>query len=139
MTSRIAPTVSPDTQFFWDALREHRLLVQRCSDCGVLRHPPRPMCPGCNSLAWDAVESSGRGTVHSFVVPRHPPLPGFDDGYIVALVDLEEGTRIVSNLCEVAPDQAFVDMPVEVVFETFDDGLVLPLFRPRAEAEEGSS
>ena len=101
---RLAPSMTPDTQFFWDGAKEHRLLIQRCAGCGTLRHPPRPMCPSCHSLEWDAVEASGRGTVFSFVMPRHPPLPWFDDGYIVALVELEEGTRLVTNLVGVAAD-----------------------------------
>jgi hypothetical protein len=131
MSTRLAPTTTPDTQFFWDAVRDHRLLIQRCAACQALRHPPRPMCPRCNALAWDTIEASGRGTVYSVVVPRHPPFPWFEDPYVVALIALEEGTRIVSNLCDVAPEQATIGMPVEVFFTTFDDGLVLPQFRPR--------
>ena len=130
MASRLAPTVTPDTAFFWDGLKEHRLLIQRCAACGVLRHPPRPMCPRCNSIDWDTVEASGRGELFSFVQPQHPPLPWFEPGYVVALVELEEGTRLVSNLVEVDPADAAIGMAVEVVFEAFDDGLVLPLFRP---------
>jgi uncharacterized OB-fold protein len=122
--------MSPDTRFFWDGLKEHRLLVQRCSSCGTLRHPPRPMCPSCNALGWDAVEASGRGTLHSFVLPRHPPMPFMEDGYIVALVELEEGTRLVSNLCDVAPEDASIGMAVEVFYVEFEDGLVLHQFRP---------
>jgi len=72
MATRLAPTVSPDTQFFWKGLRDHKLLIQHCTDCGALRHPARPMCPHCNSLDWDTVESSGRGTVYSYVMPQHP-------------------------------------------------------------------
>jgi uncharacterized OB-fold protein len=130
MSERLAPSTSLDTQFFWDALREHRLLIQRCSSCGALRHPPRPMCPACNSLDWDTLEASGRGTVFSFVMPRHPQFPWFDDPYIVAIVELEEGTRIVTNLVDVAPGDVTIGMPVEVRFETFEGGLVLPLFTP---------
>jgi uncharacterized OB-fold protein len=128
MATRLQPTVTLDTEFFWNGLKEGKLLVQRCSECGALRHPPRPMCPHCNSLEWQAIEATGRGTVHSFVMPRHPPFPWFDDDYIVALIDLDEGVRIVSNLVDVTPDDAAIGMPVEVQFETFDDGLVLPLF-----------
>jgi uncharacterized OB-fold protein len=130
VSTRLAPTITPDTQFFWDGVREHRLLIQRCTGCGALRHPPRPMCPTCQSLAWDTISASGRGTVYSFVMPRHPPLPGFDGPYVVALVALEEGTRLVSNLCDVAPEAVTIGMPVEVFFAHFDEGLVLPQFRP---------
>ena len=130
MSTRLAPTTTPDTQFFWDGVRAHTLLIQRCTACRALRHPPRPMCPQCNSLAWDTIESSGRGVVYSFVMPQHPPLPWFDYPYIVALVELEEGTRLVSNLCDVAPQHVTIGMPVEVFYARFDDGLVLPQFRP---------
>ena len=130
MSARLAPSVSPDTQFFWDGLRDHELRIQRCTACGMLRHPPRPMCPSCNSLAWDHLVASGRGTVHSFVMPRHPAMPFMEPDYVVALIELEEGTRVLSNLCEVAPDQVSIGLPVEVVFVAFDDDLVLHQFRP---------
>ena len=130
MSTRLGPSMSPDTQFFWDGLTEHRLLVQRCADCGELRHPPRPMCPSCNSLAWDTLESSGRGTVLSFVMPQHPTYPWFEYPYIVALVELEEGVRLVSNVIGATPDDTTIGMAVEVEYQTFDDGLVLHQFRP---------
>jgi uncharacterized OB-fold protein len=128
MSARLVPSMTADTQFFWDGAKEHRLLIQRCGGCGTLRHPPRPMCPSCHSLEWDILEATGCGTVYSFVVPRHPPLPCFDDGYIVALVELEEGTRLVTNLVNVAPEAVSIGMPVAACFEEFDGGLVLPLF-----------
>ncbi len=137
VSSRLAPTITPDTQFFWDGVKEHKLLIQRCAACGALRHPPRPMCPRCNSLEWDTLESSGRGEVFSFVLPQHPPLPWFEPGYVVALVELEEGTRLVSNLVGIDGADAEIGMAVEVIYEAFDDGLVLPLFRP-SPAEETS-
>lgn len=130
MTARLAPSTTRDTQFFWDALREHRLLIQRCGDCGTLRHPPRPMCPRCNSLTWDTIESSGRGTVYSFVMPQYPEYPWFEYPYVVALIELDEGTRLVSNLCDVSPGDVTIGMPVEVSFAEFDDDLVLHQFRP---------
>jgi hypothetical protein len=130
MATPLAPTTSLDTQFFWDALRDHKLLIQRCAGCGALRNPPRPMCPECGSLEWDTIESSGSGTVHSFAVPRHPPFPFMDYPYIVALIDLDEGVRIVSNLCEIAPEDVEFGLPVEVFFKTFENDLVLHQFRP---------
>jgi uncharacterized OB-fold protein len=130
VTARLAPSMTADTQFFWEGVRAHRLLIQRCGSCGVLRHPPRPMCPQCQSLEWDAIESSGRGTVFSFVIPHHPPLPWFPEPYVVALVDLEEGTRLVTNIVGVAPESVTIGMPVVVRFEHFDGDVVLPLFAP---------
>jgi uncharacterized OB-fold protein len=127
---RVPPPVTRDTQFFWDGVKAHKLLIQRCTGCRTLRHPPRPMCPKCNSVGWDTIEASGRGHVHSFVMPRHPAFPWMEENYIVVLVDLEEGTRLVSNLCGIAPDDVRIGMPVELFFESFDEGLVLPQFRP---------
>ena len=134
MSFRLAPTMTADTQFFWDGCKNGRLLIQRCDGCGTLRHPPRPMCPQCHSLDWTAIESSGRGTVYSFVMPRHPAMPFLDDDYIVALIELEEGTRVVSNLVDVTPDDAMIGMPVRVRFDAFDGDVVLPMFVPEVTA-----
>ena len=134
MSSRLAPSATSDTQFFWDAAKERRLVIQRCAACGALRHPPRPMCPHCHSLQWDAIESAGRGTVYSCVIPRHPEWPGFPEPYVVAIVELEEGTRLVTNVVGVEAEAVTIVMPVAVRFEEFDGGLVLPLFEP-AEAK----
>ena len=134
MATPLRPTISPDTAFFWDGLRDQVLRIQRCVSCGRLRHPPRPMCPSCNSLEWDTIESSGRGTLHSFVMPLHPQFPFLDYPYVVGLVDLDEGVRLVSNLVDIAPEDAWIDMPVEVCFAEFDGDLVLHRFRPRRDA-----
>jgi uncharacterized protein len=135
MATRLAPSVSPDTEFFWAALKDHKLLIQRCTDCQTLRVPPRPMCGNCQSLNWDSVESTGRGTVYSYVMPQYPPLPFFEYPYVVALIELDEGVRIVSNLCHIAPESIVTGMPVEVFFEAFNtitegEELVLHQFRP---------
>ena len=135
MATRLAPTISPDTEFFWSGLKNHELLIQRCTDCQTLRVPPRPMCGSCQSLNWDSVQSSGRGTVFSYVMPQYPPLPFIQYPYVVALIELDEGVRIVSNLCDVDPADVTNGMPVEVFYETFEalpsgDELVLHQFRP---------
>jgi uncharacterized protein len=130
MASRLAPTISPDTAFFWEGLREHKLLIQRCTECQAQRHPARPMCPQCNSLSWDTFQSSGRGSVYSYVMPRYPKMPFLEYPYIVVLVELDEGIRIVSNLRDIDPDDVRVGMTVEVFYETFDGDLVLHQFRP---------
>ena len=88
------------------------------------------MCPVCRSLEWDTIEASGRGTVFSFVIPHHPQLPWFPEPYVVALVDLAEGTRLVTNIVGVAPEAVSIGMAVTVRFDAFDDGVVLPLFAP---------
>ncbi len=131
MPNRLAPTTNRDTEFFYNGLREHKLLIQRCSDCKTLRVPPRPMCGNCQSVNWETVESSGCGTIYSYVMPQYPPLPFFEYPYIVVLIELDEGVRIVSNLRDIAPGDVKVGMPVEVFYEAFnDDELVLHQFRP---------
>lgn len=130
MATRLAPPIGPDTEFFWAGLREHKLLIQRCAGCGTLRNPPRPMCPHCRSLSWDSVESSGRGRVYSYVMPVEPRFPFLDYPYIVALVELAEGVRLVSNLCDIEPADVTVGMEVEICYQTFDNDLVLHQFRP---------
>ena len=134
---RPEPTPSRDSTFFWDGLREGKLLGQSCVGCGKLRHPPRPVCPDCGSLEWEAVPLSGRGRVHAWIKPVHPPLPMFDEGYLVALIELEEGIRILSNLCDVAPEDVENEMPVEVFYITLNEGdACLHQFRPSPEASD---
>ncbi len=124
------PAMSADTEFFWEGAARGELLIQRCTDCKTLRHPPGPGCASCGSLEWDTVGSSGRGTVHSYAVHHYPPIPGHDVPNVVALVDVEEGVRILANLVGVAPDDVEIDMPVEVSFAE-RDGVMLPQWRPR--------
>lgn len=127
---RPRPAISDDNRFFWEGVQRGELLIQRCASCGALRHPPRPMCPRCQSLEWDTIPATGRGQVHSYVVPHHPRMPAFPDRYVVALVDLEEGTRLVTNLVDVAPGDLRVGMPVELAVTRPDGDLALPTFRP---------
>jgi uncharacterized OB-fold protein len=124
------PVTDEDSRFFWDGVQEGRLLVQRCSGCSALRHPPGPMCPECLSLEWEAVEASGRGTVYAWVLSHHPTEPD-GDPRVVVLVDLEEGVRLVSNLRDLPWTEVRNDIPVEIFFDDVD-GVRLPQFRPSA-------
>lgn len=126
------PAPPQDSAFFWDGLEEGELRIQRCGGCGVLRHPPRPMCARCGSMDWDHVVSSGRGEVYSYVVHHHPPVPGRQMPFAVALVELDEGTRIVGNVLDAEVADVHVGMPLEVVFVR-DDGRTLPQWRPRSD------
>lgn len=128
--SRPRPAITPDNAFFFEGARDHQLRIQRCAACGRLRHPPRPMCPYCRSLRWDTVDASGRGTVYSYVVNHYPQVPAFDYPLVVGLIELEEGTRLVSNIIGVQPEAVRVGMPVQVEFVDFDAELTLPQFRP---------
>lgn len=127
---RPLPGISDDTRFFWDGVREGKLLIQRCKGCGLLRHPPGPVCPSCHSFEWDTQQASGRGTVYSFVVMHYPEVPPFDHPNPIVLVELEEGTRLISQLVGVKPGDVKIGQAVQVEFNTFNDGeLVLPQFR----------
>ncbi len=127
---RPRPTLTQDIAFWFEGARRHQLLIQRCADCGRLRHPPLPACPHCRSFRWDSVVASGRGTVYSFVVTHHPQVPAFDYPLVIGLVELEEGTRLVANLGGIDPAAWQVGMAVAADFVDYDDELTLPVFRP---------
>jgi len=127
---RPRPSLTQDNQFFFEGTKEGKLLIQRCSNCGTLRHPPRPACPNCRSFDWDTVKASGRGTIYSYVVNHHPKVPAFDYPLVVALVELEEGTRLVANVSGIDPGIVVIGTAVQARFETFDDELTLPVFHP---------
>ena len=127
---RPRPSLTKDNEWWFAALREHKLLIQRCTSCGALRHPPRPMCDRCRSLAWDTVEASGRGTVFSFVVNHYPQVPAFEYPLAIVLVELEEGTRLVANVAGLEPPDVKIGMAVEVEFVDHDPELTLPAFHP---------
>jgi hypothetical protein len=129
---RPAPIVTEDSAAFWDAADQGRLVAQRCAACGRLRHPPRPMCPECNSLDVEVVELSGRGVVYSYALLHHPQHPAFEYPVLAVLVDLDEGIRIVSNLVGVEPDDVSIGIPVRVEFVATDGEHHVPVFRPVA-------
>lgn len=134
MARPVIPLANPDTKPFWDGCAEGKLLLQRCSACEAWRHPPSPICPNCLGDAHRWVAASGRGTVYTFVVVREARR-GWDKmvPYILAVVALEEGPRILTDLTNVAPADVAIGMPVEVMFEELDGTTKLPLFQPRRE------
>lgn len=129
--TRMAPIVTPESKSFWDAADRGEFVGQKCGDCGRFRFPPRPMCPHCHSLNREEVKLSGLGKVISWTMPRHPAPFGFTEPPIVAVIELQEGTRFVSNLVGVALDQVKMDMPVEVTFEDTQGNHKVPVFKPR--------
>ena len=133
---RPRPALNRDNAFWFEAARQHRLVVQRCTGCGTLRHPPGPCCPHCGSFDWDTVDACGRGEVHSFVVNHHPRHPAFDFPQVVALVELAEGTRLITNLVGTAPEAVRIGLPVVLDWLDADPELVLPVFRPAAQEEQ---
>ncbi len=127
---RPRPALTQDNQFFFEGAKQHKLLIQRCTNCGQLRHPPRPACANCQSFEWEAVTASGRGTIYSYVVNHYPQVPAFDYPLVVALVELEEGIRLVANVADITPETVAIGMPVLVDFCDYDEDLTLPVFRP---------
>jgi uncharacterized OB-fold protein len=113
-----------DEDFFWTGIDEGRLTAQRCKSCNTLRHPPAPMCAECQSLEWEAQTLSGKGTVYSWLVSRHPTQPDAEPR-IVVLVNLEEGIRLVGNM--LPGESTAVDDPVRFAVGEFH-GMRLPMF-----------
>jgi len=130
--ARSVPVPTPETAHYWDGTARGELLLQRCRACATTYFPPQPFCPACVRDDIEIVRASGRGTLYSYVV-THLAAPGFEAPYVIAVVELEEGPRLLTNLVGVAPDPETValDAPVEVVFEPVGD-VTVPLFRPRA-------
>lgn len=127
---RPRPALNRDNRFWFDAAREHRLLIQRCVSCGRLRHPPGPCCPHCRSFEWDTVEASGKASLYSWVVAHHPRHPAFDYPLLIGLVELAEGTRLTTNLVGVDAADLRVGMPLELSWLDADPELSLPVFGP---------
>jgi uncharacterized OB-fold protein len=127
------PAVTEDGAPYWAATRAGELRVQRCAACGHLRFPPSVVCPKCLAFGHEWTKLSGRGTIWSFIIVHRPQHPGFfaDAPYNVAIVELEEGIRMHTNVVECANEDLKIGLPVEVVFEKVDDEITLPKFRPR--------
>jgi hypothetical protein len=130
---RPLPRIDEETRGFWEACARHELYVQRCGDCRTFRYPPRAVCPGCLSSEVEWVRSSGRGTVYSFTVTHQNQAPGFRERlpYLLAVVELEERVRLMTNVVGCAAEAVRIGMPVEVEWEDVTPEVTLPLFRPR--------
>ena len=128
--TRLRPPLGHDNAWWWEGIAAGELLIQKCKACGELRHPPSPMCGKCQSLEWETQPARGEGRVHSFTVMHYPKFPGFEYPFVAALIDLAEGTRIVSNVVDCEPGDVHIGMPVVLSIESVDDEMKLPLFRP---------
>ena len=127
---RPKPGMSDDTRFFWEGCAAGKLLIQRCTQCQTLRHPPAPVCMACHSFDWDSVQASGRASLYSFVIMHYPEVAPFDHPNPIGLIELEEGVRLVAGLAGVKREQLRIGQPLQLEFQTFDGELTLPLFRP---------
>ena len=127
---KLVPSPTPETQPYWDGLNQGRLRLQRCADCGKVRHYPRPMCDACWSMNVDWLDALGRGTVHSWTITHYAFHPGFkgDLPYVLLTVDLPEGVRMNAQGRGIKASRLQVGLPVVVAFEQVKDGLTLPVF-----------
>jgi uncharacterized OB-fold protein len=125
------PSPTPETRPFWDGCKAHELRVMHCIACNHTYLYPRPYCPKCFSDKTEWRTASGRGKLHTYVI-NHRPAPNFEGPYVIAIVELNEGPRLMSNLVDVEPDpvKLKVDMPLEIVFDDVTDQITLPKFRP---------
>lgn len=128
---RALPTPTPETEHYWKGAREGKLLLQRCDGCAKAYFPPRPFCPACGSRDVTVVQASGRASLYSYAI-QHRAAPGFVAPYAIAVVTLEEGPRMMTNIIESpqTPEALVLDMSLEVAFQQINDTVSLPVFRP---------
>jgi len=128
---RVLPQPTPETQHFWDGCKAGELRLQRCTVCAKSYFPPRPFCPSCASRSVEVYKASGKAILYSFVI-NHRPRPDMGkEPHSIAVVELAEGPRMMTNIvgCPQTPEALQLDMPLEVVFQTFGE-ISLPLFQP---------
>jgi uncharacterized OB-fold protein len=127
------PVPDADSRPFWEGCREHKLLLMRCGNCGQMRFPPTTFCSHCQSREHLWIESTGHGRVFSWIVVRHPVPPDVyadDVPYIVALVELDEGVRMPTNIIDCQPEDVRAGMSVRVAFRDVRPEISLPVFHP---------
>lgn len=123
------------TRDFYGFCRAGELRFQRCSGCGKWRHVPRPMCPACGSRAFEWAKSAGRGRLFTWTVVRRPMHPAFTElPYAPAVIEMEEGVRIVSTIVDCPPESLARGLPVRVMFDAVTDAVTLPRFQRDAES-----
>jgi uncharacterized protein len=131
VSNKPLPEILPETAGFWEAARRHELVVQQCTECARLQHFPRLLCHRCLSdeLTWKIV--SGRGTVYSFTIIRQALHASFapEVPYVYAIVELEEGVRMIANVVGTAPERVRIGLPVQATFADVAPGVSLPLFK----------
>jgi uncharacterized OB-fold protein len=129
------PKINADNRIFWEECKNHTLKIQKCTDCGKLRWPPAFLCPHCLDKKSQWVEMTGKGRVYTFAVYHTAFHPGFKEEvpYVVAVVELAEGPRMMSNIVDCDPKDVFCGMPVEVTWRDSGNQLSIPVFCPDKE------
>ena len=130
MTTALHPEPNADSRPFWEAARERRLVIRHCKACGTKHFMPRNGCPNCWSEDLEWVDASGRATVHTFSIVRRAPLPEFaaNAPYVVAMVDLEEGPRMYTNIVGAGALDVAIGDKVQVQFDDRGEGCLVPQF-----------
>jgi len=130
MSEKPLPVIDAESRPFWQAARERRLAIQRCTECGRHFFYPRALCPFCHASTVEWVTASGRGTIYTFTIARRPAGPAFkaDVPYVVALVELEEGPRMMTNIIGVEPESVRIGQAVKALFEDATDEVTLVKF-----------
>lgn len=126
----IEPAVTELTRPWWDACREGVLLLPKCRACGRHFFRPEVACTHCFSLDWEWVEATGHGTLYSYTEIHRAPVPGFKTPAVFAIVELEEGVTMFTNVVQCAPERLRIGMPLKVVFEPLTAEISLPKFEP---------
>ena len=137
--ARSAPVGTELSAPFWEAAAQHRLVVPRSNTSGEYFFPPERLCPGTQSSDWSYVDSCGTGTVVSFSVVSRPPSPDFDSPYVLAVVDIDEGWTIMTNIIDCEPEAVSIGMRVQVRFFDCSDGSALPMFGPVRQPSGGQT
>lgn len=135
-STKALPTPTPETAPYWEGARAGELRIQRCRACAQAYFYPRPYCPQCGSADVEWFVASGRATLASYIISERAA-PGFDAPYAIAIVELEEGPRMMTNIVEVepTPERLVLDMALEVRFEDRGE-ITVPVFAPAGQAVE---
>ena len=128
------PNSQPESDFYWEKAKAHELWLRKCNECRVVYFYPRDICPDCYSMNVEWVQSSGKATLHAYAIAERGPTPAFRDAvpYVTAIVELDEGPRMPTNLVDVPMDEEHikVGMALEVTFDDVTSSVTLPKFRP---------
>ena len=126
------PIIDDDNREYWEYCKKHELRMQKCQNCGYIRFPPSLICPQCHSMDTDWIKLRGKGKIYSFVIYRTPYHPSYTDDipYTVAIIQLDEGPRMESNITDCKVEDIRIDMPVEVYFDDVTGEVSLPKFKP---------
>lgn len=132
---KLLPQPTPETEHFWVGTKNNELLLQKCGSCSSVYFPPQPFCPDCTSSDVNIIPASGNATLYSYCI-SHVSIPGFEAPYSIAVVQLDEGPRMMTNVvgCPQTPEALILDMPLVVIYEKQNEEITLPLFQP-AEVE----